>query len=77
MKALERDPHEAYAVARAMRREVHMHVGPTNSGKTHAALDALQRREAAAALARAAPGAADALASAVTAEPVDGGRAAL
>ena len=35
-------PHELYPAARAMRRTVHAHVGPTNSGKTHAALEALR-----------------------------------
>ena len=35
-------PHEAYPAARAMRRTIHAHVGPTNSGKTHAAIEALR-----------------------------------
>ncbi|KAL5533488.1 SUV3 [Sanghuangporus sanghuang] len=34
-------PAEWYPVARMLRRKVHMHVGPTNSGKTHNALRAL------------------------------------
>ncbi|KAI5117408.1 hypothetical protein M0805_004630 [Coniferiporia weirii] len=34
-------PAEWYGQARMLRRRVHMHVGPTNSGKTHAALRAL------------------------------------
>ena len=34
-------PHSWYPVARATRRRVICHVGPTNSGKTAAALDAL------------------------------------
>jgi ATP-dependent RNA helicase SUPV3L1/SUV3 len=34
-------PHEMYPAARSMRRRVVAHVGPTNSGKTHAALEAL------------------------------------
>ncbi|KAL1511089.1 hypothetical protein AB1Y20_005911 [Prymnesium parvum] len=36
-----RHPHDAYPVARALRRTIHAHLGPTNSGKTHAALAAL------------------------------------
>jgi ATP-dependent RNA helicase SUPV3L1/SUV3 len=36
-----RHPTEAYVVARNLRRKVIMHVGPTNSGKTHHALRAL------------------------------------
>ncbi|KAL5490668.1 SUV3 [Sanghuangporus weigelae] len=34
-------PAEWYPVARMLKRKVHMHVGPTNSGKTHNALRAL------------------------------------
>ena len=37
-----RRPEEAYPAARAMRRTIHAHLGPTNSGKTHAALEALR-----------------------------------
>lgn len=36
------DPHEWYPAARAARRRVVLHLGPTNSGKTHAALAALR-----------------------------------
>lgn len=39
-----RNPAEWYPATRAMRRTVHLHVGPTNSGKTY---NALQRLEAA------------------------------
>ena len=35
-------PEEAYPAARAIRRTIHAHLGPTNSGKTHAALNALR-----------------------------------
>jgi len=35
-------PEEAYPAARAMRRTIHAHLGPTNSGKTHSALEALR-----------------------------------
>lgn len=38
-------PMEAYPLARTMRRHVTLHVGPTNSGKTHDALQALARAE--------------------------------
>lgn len=34
-------PAEQYPMARSLRRKFHMHVGPTNSGKTHNALRAL------------------------------------
>lgn len=37
------EPHEWYPQARAIRRRIVMHVGPTNSGKTHAAMQALKR----------------------------------
>ena len=37
-----RDPEQAYPLARSMRRTVHAHLGPTNSGKTHSALQALR-----------------------------------
>ena len=36
-------PMEAYPLARSMRRHFVLHVGPTNSGKTHDALQALMR----------------------------------
>ena len=35
-------PMEAYPLARTMRRRVVLHVGPTNSGKTHDAIEALR-----------------------------------
>lgn len=35
-------PHDMFPAARAVRRTVHCHLGPTNSGKTHAALEALR-----------------------------------
>lgn len=38
-----RVPENAYAPARTLTRQIHMHVGPTNSGKTHGALVALSR----------------------------------
>ena len=38
-------PHEMYPAARAVRRTVHAHLGPTNSGKTHAAIEALRAAE--------------------------------
>lgn len=37
-----RTPHEWYPTARRMRRKIVLHVGPTNSGKTHAALNRLR-----------------------------------
>jgi hypothetical protein len=37
-----RCPHAWYPAARALRRRVVFHAGPTNSGKTHAALEALR-----------------------------------
>lgn len=36
-------PENAYGPARTLTRQIHMHVGPTNSGKTHGALVALSR----------------------------------
>ena len=39
------DPGRWYPAARAMRRAIHLHVGPTNSGKTHAAVQRLKRAE--------------------------------
>lgn len=35
-------PHSWYPVARKKRRKVTLHVGPTNSGKTHSALKQLE-----------------------------------
>ena len=35
-------PHEMFPHARTMRRTIHAHLGPTNSGKTHHALEALR-----------------------------------
>ncbi|KAK2024205.1 P-loop containing nucleoside triphosphate hydrolase protein [Colletotrichum zoysiae] len=37
-----RFPHEWFPATRAMRRTIHLHVGPTNSGKTYRALQALE-----------------------------------
>lgn len=37
-----RNPHEWYPATRAMQRKIHLHVGPTNSGKTYHALKALE-----------------------------------
>eukprot|EP00750_Incisomonas_marina_P004544 INCI13481.1.p1 GENE.INCI13481.1~~INCI13481.1.p1 ORF type:complete len:696 (+),score=123.99 INCI13481.1:295-2382(+) len=37
-----RHPHEFYPLARQMGRKVYLHIGPTNSGKTHAAVEALK-----------------------------------
>lgn len=37
-----RYPHEWYPATRTMQRTIHLHVGPTNSGKTYNALKALQ-----------------------------------
>ncbi|KAL6412592.1 ATP-dependent RNA helicase suv3, mitochondrial [Ilyonectria robusta] len=37
-----RFPHEWFPATRAMQRTVHVHVGPTNSGKTYRALQALE-----------------------------------
>ena len=37
-----REPGAWYPLARAMRREVHLHVGPTNSGKTYSAIQQLK-----------------------------------
>ena len=37
-----RDPSAWYPLARSMRREITLHVGPTNSGKTHAAMRRLK-----------------------------------
>ena len=39
-----RDPAAFFESARAIRRTIHAHLGPTNSGKTHAALDAFAPR---------------------------------
>lgn len=36
-----RQPHDQYPDARRYKRQIHLHVGPTNSGKTHAGLRAL------------------------------------
>ncbi|KNZ48766.1 hypothetical protein VP01_541g1 [Puccinia sorghi] len=36
-----RNPHDLYPDARRYKRQIHLHVGPTNSGKTHSALKAL------------------------------------
>ncbi|KAG0149131.1 hypothetical protein CROQUDRAFT_40292 [Cronartium quercuum f. sp. fusiforme G11] len=36
-----RRPHDRYPDARRYKRQIHLHVGPTNSGKTHSALRAL------------------------------------
>ena len=38
-----RNPGELYPLARTMRREITLHVGPTNSGKTYAAMQRLKR----------------------------------
>ncbi|CEG01169.1 Helicase, C-terminal [Ostreococcus tauri] len=38
-----RDPAAWYPLARSMRREITLHVGPTNSGKTHAAMERLKQ----------------------------------
>ncbi|WFD31578.1 RNA helicase [Malassezia sp. CBS 17886] len=38
-----RAPAYAYTMARTLTRHIHLHVGPTNSGKTHSALVALAR----------------------------------
>ena len=37
------DPHLWYPLARQMKRKIILHVGPTNSGKTHSALEALKK----------------------------------
>ncbi|KAK1989304.1 P-loop containing nucleoside triphosphate hydrolase protein [Colletotrichum cereale] len=37
-----RFPHEWFPATRAMQRTIHLHVGPTNSGKTYRALQALE-----------------------------------
>lgn len=37
-----RHPHEWFPATRAMQRKIHLHVGPTNSGKTYHALKALE-----------------------------------
>ena len=34
-------PHQWYPIARGMHRTLHLHIGPTNSGKTHTALESL------------------------------------
>lgn len=36
-------PHDWYAQARQLRRKVHLHLGPTNSGKSHASIEALKK----------------------------------
>lgn len=36
-------PHEWFPAARELRRSIVLHVGPTNSGKTHAAMEALKK----------------------------------
>src|SRR5687767_13416000 len=36
-------PHENYPLARSIRRKVILHSGPTNSGKTHKALERLKK----------------------------------
>ena len=38
-------PGRWYPAARSMRRSIHLHVGPTNSGKTHAAIQRLRQAE--------------------------------
>ncbi len=40
-----RQPHSWYKAARKMKRTVIYHAGPTNSGKTHAALEALSKAQ--------------------------------
>lgn len=40
-----RFPHEWFPATRAMQRTVHLHVGPTNSGKTYNALKALENAQ--------------------------------
>ena len=35
-------PHQTYPLARSLNRKIILHTGPTNSGKTHAAMQALQ-----------------------------------
>ena len=40
-----REPGQWYSLARGMRREVHLHVGPTNSGKTYSAIQRLKASE--------------------------------
>lgn len=42
-----RTPSELFPDARSMKRKIIMHVGPTNSGKTHAALKAFSESQAA------------------------------
>ena len=37
-----RYPHEFYPLAREMKRKIFLHIGPTNSGKTHNAVEALK-----------------------------------
>jgi ATP-dependent RNA helicase SUPV3L1/SUV3 len=39
------DPGKWYPAARAMKRKIHLHVGPTNSGKTYAAVQRLKNAE--------------------------------
>ena len=40
-----RHPHECFPLARKLNRRIFLHTGPTNSGKTHAAVEALKRAE--------------------------------
>lgn len=40
-----RKPHTWYAAARSTNRKIFLHIGPTNSGKTHAALASLEASE--------------------------------
>lgn len=40
-----RFPHEWFPATRTMQRTIHLHVGPTNSGKTYHALKALEKAE--------------------------------
>jgi len=40
-----RGPHLWFKQARNLKRKVHLHVGPTNSGKTHAAIEALKNAQ--------------------------------
>lgn len=37
-----RDQHELYPLARIMKRSIHLHTGPTNSGKTYRAIEELK-----------------------------------
>jgi ATP-dependent RNA helicase SUPV3L1/SUV3 len=40
-----RNPHEWFPATRSLQRKIHLHVGPTNSGKTYHALKALEEAE--------------------------------